>query len=356
MNADELNPLPAPLVLGHTATPDHPESSETDPLAAADRVDPTAVAMASSPTDSPPAVTTAGVEIHQAQAQFGQFVQDSLKDLEERRESLLRSIEQLEKRRDRAREEMRQSFAGVSQDLAVRVQGFKEYLVGSLQDLAAAAEQLNLVSPTAPTATTNAVLTTEVPEKQALKPKFAESEFRDDRPLVDQIIQRYRSQPDYYGPAWQLRRTFEQVHAERVTDWFFNLGGRGSIRSLGSRLQNILVASAIISIFNELYGERFQALILANSPECLGDWRRGLQDCLGLAREDFGPNQGIAFFELPDALIQKADRLDEAGDLPLIIIDEGEGAVSLGILEFPLWLAFAPDPANPTFTPFGSSW
>jgi hypothetical protein len=297
-------------------------------------------------------------DLLQAQAHFGQFVEAGLKDLEERRQSLLRSIEQLEKRRDRIQEEMRQSFAGVSQDLAVRVQGFKEYLVGSLQDLAASAEQLNLVpaaiAPSSPALGTQPAASPT--EKPALKPKFAESEFRDDCPLIEEIIQRYRTQPDYYGPPWQLRRTFEQVHAERLTDWFFNQGGRGAVRSLGSRLQNTLVTAAIISIFNELYGERFQALILANSPECLGDWRRGLQDCLGLSREDFGPNQGIAFFEQPEALIQKADRLDEAGDLPLIIIDESEGAVSLGILEFPLWLAFAPDPANPSFDAFGSGW
>ena len=39
---------------------------------------------------------------------------------------------------------MRSSFAGSSQELAVRVQGFKDYLVGSLQDLVTAAEKLEL--------------------------------------------------------------------------------------------------------------------------------------------------------------------------------------------------------------------
>jgi hypothetical protein len=35
---------------------------------------------------------------------------------------------------------------------------------------------------------------------------------------------------------------------------------------MGSRLQNILVASAIISIMAEFTGDRFRSLVLANSP------------------------------------------------------------------------------------------
>jgi hypothetical protein len=33
--------------------------------------------------------------------------------------------------------------------------------------------------------------------------------------------------------------------------------------------------------------------------------------------------------------------------LPLIIVDESEEMISLSLLQFPLWLAFAPDPLNP---------
>ncbi|MEL6129821.1 MAG: DUF3086 domain-containing protein, partial [Cyanobacteria bacterium J06628_4] len=82
-------------------------------------------------------------------ATVAQLVQAGLQDLETRRQALLREIEQLERRRDRIKAEMRTTFAGASQELAVRLQGFKDYLVGSLQDLATSAEQLELTPPPA---------------------------------------------------------------------------------------------------------------------------------------------------------------------------------------------------------------
>jgi hypothetical protein len=117
---------------------------------------------------------------------------------------------------------------------------------------------------------------------------------------------------------------------------------------MGSRLQNILIVSAAISILRKLYGDRVRTLILANSPERLGEWRRGLQDCLGISRGDFGAEQGIVLFEAPEPLAQRADRLVRQKQLPLIIIDESEDMVNLSLLQFPLWLAFASDPMNPT--------
>jgi hypothetical protein len=113
---------------------------------------------------------------------------------------------------------------------------------------------------------------------------------------------------------------------------------------MGSRMQNTIVASAVISILDALYGDRLRVFVLVNSPERMGEWRRGLQDCLGLSRSDFGPDGGIVVFESPDTLIQRADRLEKAGDLPFIIIDEAEKMIDLGLLQFPLWLAFTPDP------------
>ena len=95
-----------------------------------------------------------------------------------------------------------------------------------------------------------------------------------------------------------------------------------------------------------MYGDRLRALILANTPERLGEWRRGLQDCLGISRSDFGPNRGVILFENPDALVQKADRLVEDDKLPLIIIDEAEDNISLSLLQYQLWLAFAPEPQS----------
>lgn len=287
---------------------------------------------------------TLQTQVSETQTAMGRLVQESLVQLEQRKQALQISVEQLERRQERIRNEMRTTFAGTSQDLAIRVQGFKDYLTGSLQDLASAAEQLQL----APIATERrekpAVKEVKPVETQPGIPQFAQQQFQDTTKQIRRLIDQYRSKPDYYGPAWQLRRTFEPVHAERVSNWFFNQGGRGALRTMGSRLQNILITSAVISILHKLYGERVRTLVLANTPERLGEWRRGLQDCLGIGRPDFGPDRGVVLFETSDALAQKADRLVKANQLPLIIIDDSEEQISLALLQFPLWLAFAPDP------------
>jgi len=281
-------------------------------------------------------------QLTKTQATIQQMLQEGLSELEQRKQALLISVEQLERRRERIRTEMRTTFAGVSQELAIRVQGFKDYLVGSLQDLVVAAEQLELAEPTAEFSQPR--MNEPQPPVSSPTPKLAEQAFRDQIQQIRDIIDQYRKMPDYYGPPWQLRRTFEPIHAERVSNWFFSQGGRGAIRTIGSRLQNILVASAVMSVMRTLYGDRLRTLVLANTPERLGEWRRGLQDCLGIARSDFGPERGVVLFEEASALVQKADRLMTQKQIPLIIVDETEDQISLSILQFPLWLAFAPDP------------
>lgn len=283
-------------------------------------------------------------QLAKTQAAVDQMVQEGVQELEQRKQALQISVEQLERRRERIRTEMRTTFAGVSQELAIRVQGFKDYLVGSLQDLASAAEQLELSPPSEPpTPVVREREQSRQPDK-APTPKFAEQGFQEQIKQIRNILDQYRSLPDYYGPPWQLRRTFEPIHAERVSNWFFTQGGRGALKTMGSRLQNILIASAIISVLHTLYGNRQRTLILANTPERLGEWRRGLQDCLGISRGDFGPEQGITLFEEAPVLVQKADRLLAQKQLPLIIVDETEDQINLSMLQFPLWLAFAPDP------------
>ncbi|NER32029.1 MAG: DUF3086 domain-containing protein, partial [Symploca sp. SIO1C4] len=102
--------------------------------------------------------------------------------------------------------------------------------------------------------------------------------------------------------------------------------------------------SATISVLRTIYAERLRTLVLANTPERLGEWRRGLQDCLGISRGDFGPERGVVLFEEASALVQKADRLVAQKQIPLIIVDETEDQINLSMLQFPLWLAFAGDP------------
>jgi hypothetical protein len=284
-------------------------------------------------------------------ADLARMVREAVSDLERKKRSLELEIEKLERRRDRIDAEMKTTFAGASQDLAVRVQSFKEYLVGSLQDLATSAEQLQLAvpEPSAPRPGPSPVVPESEPEPTP-KPTAAAvtSRYLQDTERIQSLLDQYRLRPDYYGPIWQLRRTFEPVHADRVANWFFNQGGRGAIKTMNSRLQNVLVASAAVSILHTMHGDRLRVLVLANSPERLGDWRRGFQDCLGVSRADFGTRSGIMLFESSEPMAQRAERLLENNYLPLIIIDESEGKVALSILQFPLWLAIAPDPANPT--------
>ncbi|MGK7944230.1 MAG: DUF3086 domain-containing protein [Microcystaceae cyanobacterium] len=277
------------------------------------------------------------------ESQVKQLITEGLKEFEQRKQALEIEVERLERRRERIREEMRTTFAGASQELAIRVQGFKEFLVGSLQDLVTAADQLEL-APSEDNWETSPSPSTYERSEESASPSFAQSKFKDQIRRIQEILDQYRTRPDYYGPPWQLRRTFEPIHAERVQNWFFSQGGRGAIRSMGSRLQNILVASAVTSVVHQLYGDRSRVLILVNAPEQLGEWRRGLQDCLGISRSDFAPERGIGLFESPDALVQKADRLIEDNKVPLVIIDEAEEEINLGLLQFPLWLAYAPDP------------
>ncbi|MEB3233337.1 MAG: DUF3086 domain-containing protein [Leptolyngbyaceae bacterium] len=355
----------------------------------------------------------------EAQTLFKQLVQESLADLTQRRQALIQDVERLEQQKEQLQGEMRRNFTGVSQDMAVQVQGFKAYLMGSLQDLATAAEQLSLKVPESPTvpeprrgspASPRAV-PQESPQprdNQALDQRSAPSreqgrspqplnlqpaataKQRSDRPprpiptsspvpspratpasvpsavnpppqaaadisevahqmfgdnakQIRQILDQYRHSPNYYGAPWQLRRTFDPIHADRVSQWFFDHGGRGALKTLGSRLQNVLVASAIISVLRVMYGDRLHTLILSDSPERLGEWRRGLQDCLGIARTDFGGQQGVALFEAPEALTQRAERLIQQRRRPLILIDNSQDMVHLSLLQYPLWLAFAPD-------------
>jgi hypothetical protein len=176
-------------------------------------------------------------------------------------------------------------------------------------------------------------------------PEFTEPTYQSNARRIRELLTKYQTAPDYYGEPWQIRRTLEQSHIDRASNWFLQQGGRGAVKSLPGRLQNVLVASASISVLRELYGDYLRVLILANTPERLGEWRRGIQDCLGLGRSDFSPNGGIILFEAPEPMTLKAEKILAERDMPLIIMDDSEGYVSLALLQYPIWLAFAPEPA-----------
>ncbi|MFN5965574.1 MAG: DUF3086 domain-containing protein, partial [Pseudanabaena sp.] len=267
-------------------------------------------------------------QIDDLQAGIIRLAQADVARLEYQKQELQAAIAVLEKRKERLDKEMTSTYAGASQDIAVRVQGFKDYLVGSLQDLVASAEKLNLIAPPAKVEAETIVVNDKKPTKEVEPLLLSEQTFADYKQRVEQLLERYRTLPDYYGPAWKLRRTFEQVHADRVSKWFFEQSGRGAIRTMGTRLQNILVTSAAISVLKAIYGDKLRVLVLATSPERLGEWRRGFQDCLGLTREHFGSDKGIALFEDPEPLATKGDRLVKEGFSPLVVIDESEELIS----------------------------
>jgi hypothetical protein len=277
-------------------------------------------------------------QIDDLQAGIIRLAQADVARLEYQKQELQAAIAVLEKRKERLDKEMTSTYAGASQDIAVRVQGFKDYLVAS-------AEKLNLIAPPAKVEAETIVVNDKKPTKEVEPLLLSEQTFADYKQRVEQLLERYRTLPDYYGPAWKLRRTFEQVHADRVSKWFFEQSGRGAIRTMGTRLQNILVTSAAISVLKAIYGEKLRVLVLATSPERLGEWRRGFQDCLGLTREHFGSDKGIALFEDPEPLATKGDRLVKEGFSPLVVIDESEELISVDLLRFPLLIAFggAPD-------------
>ncbi len=273
------------------------------------------------------------------------FLNLALKELKLNRDKLEKELKELSTQKSKVENELKSSFSGQSDAIARKVKGFQEYLTGALQDLTQSAEQLDLVVP--PVIVTPSPLDEnqkkDIPKEEEVVTAISDT-FKPDEKLIRNCFNQFLKQPDFYAEPWQLRRSLETKDIELLEDWFFNMGGRGALPSLGNRTKNVKVSAGLISILGELYGEQFQTLILASQPERLGEWRRGLQDALGLNREDFGPNSGIVLFERPDSLIERADRLEERGDLPLIIIDAAEINVEIPILQFPIWLAFAASP------------
>ncbi len=279
------------------------------------------------------------------QPEVSPLLQVALSELIQRRDELQQELQELDKRKSQFDEELKTSFTGQSDAIARRVKGFQDYLTGALQDLAQSAEQLELV--------VQPVMVKPSPLDEASKdqplenteqvPAVADT-FKPDEALIRQCLEQFLGQPDFYAEPWKLRRSLDQKDLELLEDWFFGMGGRGAQPSRGNRAKNVLVSSALIAILGELYGDRFQTLVLASQPERLGEWRRGLQDALGLSREDFGPNSGIVLFERADGVVERADRLEERGEVPLILIDAAERSIEIPVLQFPLWLAFAADP------------
>ena len=287
-----------------------------------------------------------------SQSEANPVMELALRDLQQRRDALEADIAEMTSRKQQLEAELKSSFAGQSDAIARRVKGFQEYLGGALQDLAQSVESLELVvqpmvvQPSPLDQQTSSGQAGADASSDAPPPSAVADTFRPDEDLIRGSLQRFLQQPDVYAEPWNLRRSVDAKDIALLEDWFFNQGGRGAQPSRGTRPRNILASAALIAIIGELYGDQFQCLVLAGGPERLGEWRRGLQDALGLGREDFGPSSGIVLFERPEALVERADRLEERGEVPLILIDAAERSVEIPVLQFPLWLAFAAGPGE----------
>jgi len=273
---------------------------------------------------------------------FDEISNEIFRDLVSKKDSLVKEIKELETKKDELEKDIDSNFKGQSDNIAKRVKGFQEYLTGALQNLSQNVEKLELVSQPI------IVKPSPLDEKKQNNstnnvvnvPALSET-FKPDKEIIKSCFSSFTEQPDFYAEPWKLRRSLDSSDIEIMDDWFFNMGGRGSLESRGSRQKNALLSAGFISILGELYGDQFQTLILASQPERLGEWRRILQDSLGLTRDDFGPNSGIVLFERPEGVIERADRLEANEELPFIIIDAAETSVEIPILQFPLWVAFA---------------
>jgi hypothetical protein len=326
-------------------TPEAPRAPETPETRGAPEAHetPEAPRASGAPTE-PPALPTPAPPSAPADA----LLALALRDLQARQAALNAEIQALENRRDQLNAEIANTFTGQSEAIAKRVRGFQDYLVTALQALAASAEQAQLVSQ--PLIVQPSALDQRRAE-EAATPRAAPAAaglFSQDEAIIREWLRTFQGQPDFSADPWRLRRTLDAEGAALLEEWFLRQGGRGAQPSRGTRHRNLVVTAAAIAILGDLYGDRFQTLVLASRPERLGEWRRGLQDCLGLSREDFGPNSGIVLFERPEALVERADRLEEQEELPFIVIDSAERAIETPILQFPLWLAFAGTPIELT--------
>ncbi len=274
------------------------------------------------------------------------FFEIALQELESKRDKLIQEIKDLSDKKEKLDSELKKTFTGQSELIARRVKGFQDFLVLAMQDLSKSVEQMELAKQTI------VFKPSPLDEKKNNNPlndtnqtiQAIADTFKPDESIIRECLTSFLNQPDFYAEPWKLRRSLGQKDIDILEDWFFGMGGRGAQPSLGNRSKNILLSAGLISILGELYGDRFQTLVLAGQPERLGEWRRGLQDALGLGREDFGPNSGIVLFERAEGVIERADRLEERNEVPLILVDSSEQDVDIQILQFPLWLAFAPGP------------
>jgi len=199
---------------------------------------------------------------------FDEISNDIFRDLVSKKDSLVKEISELETKKNELEKDIDSNFKGQSDNIAKRVKGFQEYLTGALQNLSQNVEKLELV--TQPIIVKPSPLDEKKQDNSANNvvniPALSET-FKPDEKIIKNCFSTFTEQPDFYAEPWKLRRSLNSSDIEIMDDWFFNMGGRGSLESRGSRQKNALLSAGLISILGELYGDQFQTLILASQPE-----------------------------------------------------------------------------------------
>ena len=178
-----------------------------------------------------------------------------LSDLVTKKNSLVKEIKELETKKIEIEKDIESNFKGQSDNIAKRVKGFQEYLSGALQNLSQNVEKLELVSqpiivkPSPLDEKKQDNVTSNVVNVPALS-----ETFKPDEEIIKSCFTSFIEQPDFYAEPWKLRRSLDSSDIEIMDDWFFNMGGRGSLESRGSRQKNALLSAGLISILGELYG------------------------------------------------------------------------------------------------------
>jgi len=167
---------------------------------------------------------------------FDEISNEIFRDLFSKKDSLVKEIKKLETKKDELEKEIDSNFKGQSDNIAKRVKGFQEYLSGALQNLSQNVEKLELVSQPI------IVKPSPLDEKKQKKssndvvnvPALSET-FKPDEEIIKSCFSNFIEQPDFYAEPWKLRRSLDSSDIEIMDDWFFNMGGRGSLESRGSR-------------------------------------------------------------------------------------------------------------------------
>ena len=144
--------------------------------------------------------------------------------------------------------------------------------------------------------------------------------FRPDEDLIRAALERFLK-GRMFMPIPGICAAASMPKTTLLEDWFFNQGDAPTHR--GTQPRNILASAALIAIIGEALRRSIPVPGAGRRPRTAGEWRRGLQDALGLGREDFGPQRHRAV-RTPGSPGGTGRPTGGTGEVPLILIDAAE--------------------------------